>query len=306
MASWQDLQVDIAGDRLDKYLAKHLEDLSRTGAQKLIEDHKVLVNQQPVKASYLVELGDVISYSLELPTILEEVQGEDIPLDIVYEDEDLLVVNKARGMVVHPAAGHWEGTLVNALIHYLGQAYVQGQDPLRPGIVHRLDKDTTGLLLVAKNDPMRRLLSQMIKERQISRGYQALVWGRPASRSGLISAPLGRDPQDRKKIAVQDGGRPARTHFELLQSFAKGAELALRLETGRTHQIRVHLAYIQLPVVGDPSYGLARRETLGLSGQALHACRLAFRDPRTQKDLLFSAPAPSDYLRARQLLADLV
>ncbi len=302
--AWQDLKVTESGARLDKYLADQLADFSRTAAQKLIAEGQVTVNDQEPKASYLVQVGDHIRYARHLPQVLEAAHGEDIPLDIVYEDEDFLVVNKARGMVVHPAAGNWEGTLVNALIYYLGQAYTQGQDPLRPGIVHRLDKDTTGLLLVAKNERMRRSLSQMIKDRQVSRTYQALVWGHPASRTGLISAPLGRDPKDRKKIAVIDRGRPARTHFEVLQTYPQGAELELHLETGRTHQIRVHLAYINLPVVGDPSYGLSRRDTLGLAGQALHACRLAFKDPRTQEPLVFSAPAPEDYLEARRLLED--
>ncbi len=306
MPVWQKLDVTESGVRLDKYLADQLTDFSRNAAQKLIAEGQVKVNEQLVKASYQVQAGDQISYVRHLPVVLEPAQGENIPLDIVYEDQDLLVVNKARGMVVHPAAGNWEGTLVNALIYHLGQSYTQGQDPLRPGIVHRLDKDTTGLLLVAKNDLMRRILSQMIKEREVSRTYQALVWGHPASRTGLISAPLGRDPKDRKKIAVIDRGRPARTHFELLHSYPQGAELELHLETGRTHQIRVHLAYINLPVVADPSYGFARRDTLGLTGQALHACRLAFKDPRTHEELVFSAPPPQDYLEARKLLEDLI
>lgn len=305
MTTWQNLTVEEAGQRLDKYLASQLEDFSRTAAQKLIVDGLATVNGQAVRASYQVQEGDQIAYLLQAAPCLEPAQGQDIPLDIVYEDADFLVVNKARGMVVHPAAGNWEGTLVNALIHYLGQAYTQDQDPIRPGIVHRLDKDTTGLLLVAKNDRMRRILSQMIKDRQVSRTYQALVWGQPASRTGLISAPLGRDPRDRKKIAVIDRGRPARTHFERIHSYPKGAELELHLDTGRTHQIRVHLAYINLPVVGDPTYGLAKRDKLGLEGQALHACRLAFQDPRNQQDLVFTADPPQDYLEARDRLANM-
>jgi 23S rRNA pseudouridine1911/1915/1917 synthase len=224
------------------------------------------------------------------------VEAEDIPLQVVFEDEDVIVINKPQGMVVHPAKGHYSGTLVNALLfHCRDLSGINGT--LRPGIVHRLDKDTSGLMMAAKNDAAHASLASQIKKRQVKREYVALVYGKPASRSGTIDASLGRHPSERKKIAVLAGARPAVTHFQVLESFADTSLLSLQLETGRTHQIRVHLAYIGHPVLGDPLYG-RRKEKIPLPGQALHACKLGFAHPRTGAFKEFTADPPASFLEA--------
>lgn len=290
---------EAAGQRLDRFLAGQEPFLSRSQVQRLMDKGLVLVNARQARPSLRLRAGDLIRMTVPPP---EEVAlaPEAIPLDIVYEDEDLLVVNKPAGLVVHPAVGHQRGTLVNALLDHCSDLSGIG-GYLRPGIVHRLDKDTSGLLLVSKSDPAHQGLSAQLKARQIKRKYLALVCGEVRSGQGLIDAPLGRDPKDRKRIAVVAGGRTARTHYRIKERFAGYTLLDVELETGRTHQIRVHLAYAGYPVAGDPVYG-PRRNPLCLPGQALHAYRIVFTHPRTDELMAFEAPLPPAFREALDLL----
>ena len=299
------LIAETDNERLDAYLARALADFSRSQLRKYFDAGEILLNGERVKPSCKVRTGDRIE--LELHALEKEAlpEGENIPLDILYEDDDLLVVNKPRGLVVHPAVGHSSGTLVNALLYYAGNDLSSLGGEFRPGIVHRLDKDTSGALLVGKNDRMHRLLAELFKERAVEREYHALVWGKPQSQSGLIDAPIGRDPNNRQRMAVTSKGKPALTHFKTLEQFAKNSELALQLETGRTHQIRVHLQYIGNPVIGDAVYA-PKRPSLGFEGQALHAYRLAFTDPRDGSWREYIAPLPEDYLKLRQELCQML
>lgn len=279
------------GMRLDVYLAHATTDISRSRVQHLIAAGRVLVNDHPARASYRVRAGDEIRVHLP-PAEIPAVEPEPIPLDVVYEDKDLLVVNKPRGMVVHPGAGHYRGTLVNALLFRCRDlSGINGV--LRPGIVHRLDKDTSGLLVVAKNDGAHLSLAAQLKEREMTREYIALVYGVVKEDAGTVSAPIGRHPRDRKKMAVNLKGREAVTHFTVAARFGKYTLLRLHLDTGRTHQVRVHLAHIGHPVVGDPKYGPARSH-LGLEGQFLHAGVLGFTHPVSGESLRFEAPLPPE------------
>ncbi|MDI3281180.1 MAG: RluA family pseudouridine synthase [Bacillota bacterium] len=292
---------EAAGSRLDVFLAAHHLVPSRSAAQRLIEGGRVLVDGAAVrKPSYRLRPGERVEVRLPPPAPVEVVP-EEIPLDILYEDEDLVVVNKPRGMPVHPGAGRSSGTLVNALLaHCRDLSGVGGA--LRPGIVHRLDKDTTGLLVVAKHDAAHLHLARQIKERRVTRIYLALVHGRLPAAEGKIEAPIGRHPVARKKMAVvARRGRAALTYYRVLEEWARFSLLEVKLGTGRTHQIRVHLAYLGHPVAGDPTYG-RRRAELGLEGQALHAAVLGFCHPRTGEYVEFSAPPPEDFQRALALL----
>ncbi|MEW6172732.1 MAG: RluA family pseudouridine synthase [Bacillota bacterium] len=278
-----------AGTRLDRYLACHLPNFSRSRIQSLISDGQILVDTRDVRSSYRVRTGDEIRVNLPPPEV-PAIEPEPIPLDITYEDPDLLVVNKPRGIVVHPGAGHYRGTLVNALLYHCSNlSGINGV--LRPGIVHRLDKDTSGLLMVAKNDSAHLALSAQLKERRVMREYLALVYGRLKEDAGTINAPIGRHPRNRQKMAVNPKGRPAVTHFTVIERFSGYTYLRLHLETGRTHQIRVHLALVGHPVVGDLKYGRAQPH-LGLSGQFLHAGVLGFVHPSSGDSLRFEAPLP--------------
>ncbi|MFA5289778.1 MAG: RluA family pseudouridine synthase, partial [Candidatus Izemoplasmatales bacterium] len=239
--------------RLDQFLATQMEEYSRTIIQKMIGMNEIEVNHHPVKASYRLKLNDLVTVG-ELPITELDIVGEDIPLDIVYEDDWVLVVDKPSGMVVHPAPGHPNHTLVNALIYHF-QALKNIQDSLRPGIVHRIDKDTSGLLMVAKTDRAHQILQDELRAKTTKREYVALVEGVILNQHGTIRAPIGRDSQDRKKMAVVDAGKPAVTHFEVMERFQTHTLLKMRLETGRTHQIRVHMAYIGHPLANDPVYG---------------------------------------------------
>ena len=295
--------------RLDLFLSLHHADLSRTRVQSLIKQGAVLINGHPSRASYVVREGDAIAIDLPAPEPLE-IEPEDLPLNILFEDQDLLVLDKAAGMVVHPAPGAWQGTLVNALLHHCADlSGINGV--LRPGIVHRLDKDTTGLLVVAKNDAAHRHLATQLEARQIQRRYLALVWGHPKEDQGRIHAPIGRNPRDRKLMAVVAGGRDALTHFTVQERFAFLSRLDLRLETGRTHQIRVHLQHLGHPIFGDPTYG-GRNRTRGIrpeyrrpaehllgliDRQALHAQKLRFTHPTTGESMEFEAELPADLAR---------
>ncbi len=277
-------------ERIDKYIAKCLPDLSRVMVQKLIEEKQILVNEKSVKTSYTVQKGDKIT--ITIPEAKETtLKPQDIPLDIVYEDDDILVVNKAKGMVVHPAAGNPEGTLVNAVMaHCKGNLSGIGGE-LRPGIVHRLDKDTSGLLIVAKNDKAHIQMSKQIQDREVKKIYIALVRGIISENEATINMPIGRSMQDRKKMAVTKKGKEAITHFQVLERFDKYTLLKVKIDTGRTHQIRVHMAEIGHPVVGDMLYSNGKNE-FGVEGQMLHATSLDFKHPVTQKPLHLEAPLP--------------
>lgn len=284
-----------AGDRLDKWLAGQLPDRSRSEIQRWIEAGLVSAGSKPLRANHRLRAGDVITVSVPAPESYA-VEPEPIPLDVLYEDADLLVINKPAGMVVHPAAGNWHGTLVNAVLHHCPDlAGVGGAH--RPGIVHRLDKDTSGVILVAKNDASHRDLQAQFQARQVHKTYLALVYGLLSPECGEITAPIGRDLRDRKRMAVvaASAGRPATTRYETLATYhspANGGRLSLLAchpLTGRTHQIRVHLAYARHPIVGDEIYGGRRRAALGCPRQFLHAQTIRFRLPRTGEEVEFSA-----------------
>ena len=274
--------------RLDSYLATKL-DISRSKIQKLIKDEKILVNEKTVSASYKVMENDIISVNDELDFTID-IKGEDIPLDIVYENDDLLVINKPSGMVVHPAPGNYTGTLVNALV---GKFNLSNND-IRPGIVHRLDKDTSGVMLVAKNDWTHDKLSEMIKNKDVKRTYLALVEGVINHETGTIDAPIGRSLDNREKMMVTEiNSKDSITHFRVLKRYDKYTLIECQLETGRTHQIRVHMAYIGHPVVNDPIYG--KRVGNNTFGQLLHSRKISFNNPRDGKELIFEVDAPQEF-----------
>ena len=273
--------------RIDKELAHHLTAISRSQLQKWIEDGNVTVNGEVVKPKYKLAVGDKVVVQPEKPQKID-LEPENIPLDIVYEDDDVIVVNKPQGMVVHPAPGHPNHTLVNALLYHSPLSTINGE--FRPGIVHRIDKDTSGLLMIAKNDLAHRSLAGQLKAKTNEREYVALVHGVIKEERGTIDAPLGRSKKDRKKQAVVEDGRHAVTHFKVLERFQHYTLVSCRLETGRTHQIRVHMKYIGHPLAGDPLYG--PRKTLPGNGQYLHARLLGFKHPRTGKQMTFTSPLP--------------
>ncbi|MGE5654164.1 MAG: RluA family pseudouridine synthase [Bacillota bacterium] len=288
-----DASVDEKPCRLDRWLVAHAHDLSRSRIQALIDDGSITVNGEVRQASYLVRPGDHVRLVSSPPAPLE-LEPEAIPLTILYEDQDLIVIDKPRDLVVHPAAGNWSGTLVNALLSHCDDlGGINGT--LRPGIVHRLDKDTSGVMMVAKNDLAQANLSEQIKDRLVKRQYVALVHGDLAQDRGVIDAPIGRHPVQRKKMAVVANGKPAVTHYHVRERFGDFTLAQLQLKTGRTHQIRVHMAFIGHPVAGDPVYG-PRKSALGLTAQALHAELLGFTHPRTGAWLEFSASPPQDFL----------
>ncbi len=282
---------ETAGDRIDKFLAEQYEKLSRSFLQKLLKSGEVMVGGRPVKASYKVAEGDLISF--EVPEAVEpEIVPEDIPLDVLYEDHDVILVNKPKGMVVHPAAGHYTGTLVNALMFHCKEDLSGINGVLRPGIVHRIDMDTTGVIIACKNDLAHNSIAAQLKEHSITRRYQAIVHGALKDDEGVIDEPIGRSPKDRKKMAVNyNNGKPAVTHYKVLTRFKDFTHIECRLETGRTHQIRVHMASIGHPLLGDAVYGPAKCP-YKLQGQTLHAGILGFVHPRTGEYMEFSAPLP--------------
>lgn len=282
-----------AGMRIDKLLAGLDGEYSRSQIQDWIIEGRVSVNGKAVKANYRVQEGDRIEWTVPEPEILD-VRPEPMDLDIYYEDRDVIVVNKPRGMVVHPSPGHLNGTLVNGLLaHCRDLSGINGV--LRPGIVHRIDKDTSGLLMAAKNDFSHEHLARQLENKTVLRKYKAIVHGVIPHDYGTIDAPIGRDPKDRQSMAVVDSGKPAVTHFRVIERFDKYTLVECELETGRTHQIRVHMKYIGHPVAGDPKYGPKR--TLPIDGQALHAGVLGFAHPRTGEFLTFEAPPPEDFER---------
>ena len=275
--------------RIDSYLATKL-DISRSKIQKLIKEGKVLVNDKVISANYLVKLNDQIQVNDELNYEIS-VEPENIPLDIVYEDDDLLVINKASGMVVHPAPGHYTNSLVNALLYRFN---ITSGDKMRPGIVHRLDKDTSGLMLVAKNEETHEKLSKMIGNKEVERRYLAITTGVIKTDTGTIDAPIGRDQRNRLKMQVTDvNAKEAITHFKVLKRYKANTLIECILETGRTHQIRVHLAYINYPIVNDPLYGKEKNCTE--FGQMLHSKSIRFNHPRTNKELYFEVEPPKEF-----------
>ena len=288
-----------AGERIDKFICANCEINSRSAVQKLLDSDQVTVDGKPVSKNYKVRSGDRISLVIPEPKELEVV-AENIPLDIRYEDEDLLVVNKSKGMVVHPAAGNYDGTLVNALLHHCKGSLSGINAVIRPGIVHRIDKDTSGLLIVAKNDFAHINLAEQIKVHSFTREYQSVVYGKIKSTNGTVDAPIGRHPVDRKKMTVTTkNSKHAITHYEVIDEYRDFTHLRLRLETGRTHQIRVHMSYIGHPVAGDPVYG--PKSVIGyLNGQCLHAGKIGFKHPRSGKYIEIESELPdyfTDFLR---------
>ncbi len=289
----------LAGERIDKFLSDSLPDVSRSYIQKLIKDGQVTVNQKAVKSNYKLNAGDMLS--MEEPELQEpDIEAEDIPLDILYEDSDLLVINKPKGMVVHPSAGHYSGTLVNALMYYCKEDLSGINGVLRPGIVHRIDMDTTGSLLVCKNDFTHNHIAEQLKVHSITRVYHAIVHGVIKEEEGTINAPIGRHPIDRKKMSINHkNGKEAVTHYKVLKRFKNFTYIECRLETGRTHQIRVHMSSISHPLLGDAVYGPAK-SPYKLQGQTLHAKTIGIIHPRTEEYIEVNAPLPeyfSDLLK---------
>lgn len=282
------------GTRIDVFLAENMEDLSRSGVQKLIDEGMITLNGGKTKANYKLREKDIIDVTV--PEVKEvEILPEDIPLDILYEDADVIVVNKPQGMVVHPAPGHTSGTLVNALMFHCGDDLSGINGEKRPGIVHRIDKDTSGVLMVAKNDMAHQSLAAQLAEHSITRKYNAVVYNGFNEDEGTVNKPIGRNPQDRKKMAVTEKhSRHAVTHYRVIERMEKFTLIEAQLETGRTHQIRVHMTYIGHPLLGDPVYG-PKKQPVSLEGQALHARVLGFIHPRTGEYMEFEAPLPPHF-----------
>ncbi len=290
------VSVEDEGKRIDAYLASRNEELSRVSIQRLIDEEKILVNNKKIKASYKVQNGDLITLEEEQPKEVS-LKAQEIPIEIIYEDKDIIVVNKPKGMVVHPANGNPDGTLVNAIMAICKDSLSGIGGELRPGIVHRLDKDTSGVLIVAKNDKAHINMSEQIKEHQVEKTYIALVRGIVKENEASISMPIGRSDKDRKKMAVKKNGKGAITHFKVLERFPKHncTLLEIKIETGRTHQIRVHLSHIGYPVIGDEVYSSGKNEW-NVKGQCLHAKSLKFRHPISNKEMFLEAKIP-DYLK---------
>ena len=284
--------------RLDAFLASSLDGLTRSQATQLIESGEVAVNGRAVSKSYKLAGGEDIAVTLPEPEPVEAVP-QDIPLDVVYEDADVIVVNKPSGMVVHPAPGHPDGTLVNALLYHCAGTLSGVGGALRPGIVHRIDRDPSGLIIAAKNDAAHQYLSAQLADHTLARTYECIVVGKLREDRGTVDAPIARHPTDRKRMAVVAGGREAVTHWEVIARYPGYTHVRCRLETGRTHQIRVHMAYIGHPILGDTVYG-AKKEVPGLTGQCLHAVGLRFLHPRTHEVVELSCPLPEEFTRMLQ------
>ncbi len=293
------VKTENAGERLDKFISEQLSDITRSAVQKIIDGENALLGGKPLDKKYKVKAGDIIEFTVPDAKPLD-VEAENIPLDIVYEDKDLLVVNKPKGMVVHPANGNYSGTLVNALLYHCKDSLSGINGVLRPGIVHRIDKNTSGLLIVAKNDLAHAGLASQIKDHSFERAYEAVVYGNIKEDSGTISQPIGRSPKDRKKMAVVfKNSKEATTHFEVIKRYGDFTHIRCRLETGRTHQIRVHMAYIGHPVAGDDVYG-PKKVIRALGGQCLHAKMIGFNHPITGEYLEFESELPeyfTDFIR---------
>ena len=297
-----EVQFEQEGERLDKFLSTIYPDFSRAFFQKLIKNQKVWVNDQNQKASFPVHTDDLVK--IEIPDAVETtIVPEDIPLDILYEDQDLLIVNKPKGMVVHPSAGHYTGTLVNAIMYHCKDSLSGINGEIRPGIVHRIDMDTTGSLIVCKNDEAHVDIAQQIKEHSVNRIYVGIVCGNVKEDEGTIEGPIGRHPVERKKMAINEkNGKPAVTHYKVLERFGNYTYMQFKLETGRTHQIRVHMASIGHPLLGDSLYSSNRSAFKNLQGQTLHAQTIGFIHPRTGEYIEFSAPLPEYFEKLLSIL----
>ena len=285
-----------AGTRLDAFLAARLPELSRSRAASLVQEGRVTVNGRPVSKSCRLSGGETLSVSLPEQPADTSLTAQDIPLDVVYEDDDVIVVNKPAGLVVHPAPGHPDGTLVNALLHHCGDSLSGIGGEKRPGIVHRIDRDTSGLIIAAKNDAAHACLAAQLADHTLARTYECLAVGNFKEDSGTVDAPIGRHRTDRKKMAVVPDGRRAVTHWEVIARYQGVTHLRCRLETGRTHQIRVHLAYIGHPILGDTVYG-AKKPVPGLTGQCLHATGLQFLHPSTGEKITLTCPLPEEFTK---------
>ena len=284
------------GTRLDAFLARAMEDLTRSAAAKAIEEGRVLVSGKVPSKSLKLTGNETVEFTPEEPAPIDAVP-QDIPLDVVYEDDDVIVVNKPSGLVVHPAPGHPDGTLVNALLFHCGASLSGVGGALRPGIVHRIDRDTSGLIIAAKNDYAHQFLSAQLADHTLARTYECIVVGNLREDSGTVDAPIARDSRDRKRMAVVPGGRRAVTHWTVLARYPGYTHVQCRLETGRTHQIRVHMAYLGHPILGDTVYG-AKKPVPGLTGQCLHAVGLQFIHPRTKELVSLSCPLPGEFTAA--------
>lgn len=295
------VEKENAGIRIDKYLSDNMEDISRSYLQKLLKEKSITVNEKEIKANYKVQEGDVVSVSVPEPEE-PDIFPEEIPLDILYEDDSLMVVNKPKDMVVHPSAGHLSGTLVNAVLFHCKGNLSGINGIMRPGIVHRIDKDTTGALLICKTDTCHRILAEQLKVHSITRKYRAVVQGNLKDDEGTIEGPVGRHPADRKKMAINyKNGKEAVTHYRVLERFGNATYIECQLETGRTHQIRVHMASIGHPLLGDTTYG-SSKNPYHLQGQALHAMVIGFLHPVTNTYMEFTAPLPEYFLKLLEKL----
>lgn len=290
------------GERLDKYLSIIYPDVSRSFFQKLIKDKLITVNDEAQKASYPIKADDIVC--VQIPDAVETtIEPENIPLDILYEDEDLLIVNKPKGMVVHPSAGHYSGTLVNAVMYHCKESLSGINGEIRPGIVHRIDMDTTGSLIVCKNDESHVHIAAQIKEHSVNRIYVGIVCGNVTEDEGTVEGPIGRHPIERKKMAINEkNGKPAVTHYKVLERFGTYTYMQFKLETGRTHQIRVHMASIGHPLLGDALYSSGKSPFKHLQGQTLHAKTIGFIHPRTGEYMEFSAPLPEYFEKLLTIL----
>lgn len=288
-----DISPEMEDERIDKCISSYMTDLSRSYVQKIIKEGNVFVNDMPVKANYKVKVDDKVRFIIP-DSVEPDIPAQDIPLDILYEDADILIVNKPKNMVVHPAPGHYEGTLVNAVMYHCRGELSGINGVMRPGIVHRIDKDTTGSVIICKNDETHNAIAELLKTHDISRKYRAIVYGNVKDDYGTVDAPIGRHPNDRKKMAVNEkNGRRAVTHYKVLERFGQYTYIECQLETGRTHQIRVHMASIGYPLLGDSVYS-SRKSPFHLEGQVLHAMTIGFVHPRSDKYVEFEAPLP-DY-----------
>lgn len=286
-----EITPEIEEERIDKCISNYMSELSRSYIQKIIKDGLVFVNDKVVKANYKVKVDDIVRFTIP-ESVEPEIKAENIPLDIIYEDADFLIVNKPKNMVVHPAPGHYEGTLVNAIMYHCKEDLSGINGVMRPGIVHRIDKDTTGSLIICKNDEAHNDISAQLKEHSITRKYRAIVHGCLKDDEGIIDAPIGRHPTDRKKMAINErNGKRAVTHYKVLERFQKYTYIECQLETGRTHQIRVHMASIGHPLLGDEVY-CGIKSPFSLEGQCLHAKTIGFMHPRTHEYVEFDAPLP--------------
>lgn len=296
-----EVEIEHEGERLDKYLNLIFEEKSRSFFQKLIKEGQVLVNDTAQKANYRLKVEDIVT--MTIPDAVETpIVPENIPLDILYEDEDVLVVNKSKGMVVHPSAGHYSGTLVNAIMYHCKDSLSGINGEVRPGIVHRIDMDTTGSLIVCKNDESHICIAEQIKEHSVNRRYRGIVCGNVKEDEGTINAPIGRHPVERKKMAINEkNGKPAITHYKVLKRFERYTYMEFQLETGRTHQIRVHMASIGHPLLGDTLYS-SGKNPYKLQGQTLHAMTIGFIHPRTNAYMEVSAPLPEYFERLLQII----